>query len=289
MEVNVRKVGWKTEASQSGTQVGTTMEGKLQDDIVVGKPITLTGGERTSAVERVYIENERIHADTATSKYEITPLDMLFHDAWFKNEQGNVAAPPDTLEARLDDRIIDTMVPNEQGDTERMYINKNALQGILLEAHNGEIFRAVDGRLFVLTRVKNIHVPFYRNDGTWQPFFGYTGKYFIESTPEKGSAAWKEIERVQNILNKNLVVPGKLLSADGQVVRPRGRGLPAEIVFDIGRHLKYQNVVATEFSNKETNDVGFIRYITGYNPKNVENDGASKDKWVKEVLSHFRA
>jgi hypothetical protein len=281
------------------TNVGDQILGVLAKPIEVGTTIEFKDGQRTSTVARLYADENRLFADTRNSTYEIVVPRKNFEGLSLKTEQGEVSLPIDAAPAQLGEEIIDqTWRDSESGLERRIYINKPALKDVLLDVHNGEVFRAMEGRLIVLARVGNIHVPFYtslegnsgKNKGEWYPFFGFTGGWVIKGsrTGYPDLKYHSEMTRVQDRLNENLIIPVDLLSPKGKI----GNGIsaepnePGQASFDIGRHLKYQNVNVSEFAHEKDHGVSFVRRITGYAPQHVSE--YVSDPWIKDIVDQIR-
>lgn len=66
-------------------------------------------------------------------------------------------------------------------DFRQVYINNPKLQNVLLARNGNYLFRAMQGRFFVIAKVGDFYLPFYissagtsgSNQGDWYPFFGY--------------------------------------------------------------------------------------------------------------------
>lgn len=285
--------------NSSQVNVGDTRKGKLARDVCVGEPIQLTEGQgNTSGIEEIYQEGHSYFAKTETSIYEIIPV---FEGLELKNELGEISLPKDAKSVEINDDIVDLSWGdrNSGENYHRVYINKPALKDALLEVHGGDIFRAVQGRFMVIAKVKNIHLPFYisssgasgKNEGEWYPFFGYTGNWLIKGGVVKDGGKMEyhpEISKIQELLNKNLIIPSSYLSVAGKFGSgiPKGGVEPAKVYFDINDHLKYQNFFLTEYKNDEKK---FVERISGYRPAKVVNDGTGLDqKWIKNILSSIR-
>jgi hypothetical protein len=284
--------------TSSDVRLGAQLSGQILHDISVGQPIKLDDGSGTSNVRKLYRNEDRLFIDTQTSTYEVLHY-REGHGLNIKNEYGEIRLPADAKEAKFDKEVVDVAI---QGG-EKIHINKPALQGVLIESHGGQIFRAMGGRIFVVAKVDNVHVPFYisssgtsgKRKGEWYPFFGYTGDWLVKGkiTGKNGEMEYHPaISKVQDLLNTELVLPVQYLSPRGKMGnRYEGDDVePTDTVFDINKHFKYQNVYFTEFAGHEDPDKDFVERVTGYKPTKVKNDkGDSVDDWIKDVVSRIES
>ena len=104
---------------------------------------------------------------------------------------------------------------------EKIYVNKDILKDILVES-NWETVRYGTNRLFILAKVWDTIIPFYRSSegtswkttGKWYPFFGETEHWIVKWTVESD---WtmeynnKELTAVTDIINKNFIIPPDML------------------------------------------------------------------------------
>lgn len=285
------------EGKISDVNVGQELKGVLKYPVNIGQGIYFEGGGNTSSIRSAEQKDGKIFLKTTTSVYELIKND--FEGLTLKDKFGDIELPSDAKDANLDDEVIEKAFRDQNDNIIRFYINKPELKNYLLEVNGGNIFRSAEmqGRIFVLAKVKNIHLPFYisssgtsgKNKGQWYPFFGYasTGRgWLVKGSVNKESGEMDyhpEITRVQNILNENLVLPdtGKFLSQKGTL-----EGADGKILFDINEHLKYQN----SFLIPEYRDgFGYEKRITGYSPGKVCNDGkGSAVKWINDIISSIK-
>lgn len=212
---------------------------------------------------------------------------------------GLVYSPLKLQEASLGKDIVDLPYESNEGKRDyAIYINKPELEKVLLETNGVHIFRAMQGRFVVLAKVNNIHLPFYisssgtsgKRQGEWYPFFGYTGSWLVKGEVKSNGDMYyhPEIKKVQDILNKNLVLPASYISPRGKFgTNLNKRGVePQNVLFDINQHLKYQNYMFTDYADY---DQAYVEHMTGYMPVGVENDGGdSAGRWVRGVVKQIR-
>ncbi len=279
-------------ASEAG--VGNLLFGKLQEDIEVGKSIDIEWEGRrgnTSAVRRITINETtgRILVITQTSKYEL--LDKSFRGLDLETEFGSVHLPIDSQLVRLDNGIVDFSLPTKDKKY-RIYINKPLLKGTLLESEGAQIFRAMQGRLFVLAKVRNIHLPFYissqgtsgKNEGDWYPFFGYNN-WIVKggNIDPSGKMSYNpEVDKVTELLNRNLILPAKYISLKGKIGYQIVGNEPTFVIFDLNNHLLYKPYT---FSSDKS-DTQFVEDITGYSPKPIiDHDSPNVvTPWINSIL-----
>lgn len=290
-----------TKDKESEIKSGSFLSGKLMHDLQIGNQILLDNNSNTTSVKSVYEKSGRYFCETQTSLYEIIIRDIeeKFNGLELQNEFGSIHTPPDLHFAELGNKVIDIPFDGtlENPKDYRVYINKKALQDTLLKTNNANIFRAMNSRMFILAKVGNIHLPFYissagtsgKKQGEWYPFFGYTGSWLVKGSVNKESGSMDyhpSISEVQEKLNKNLIIPFKYLSPKGRMGNGQEKGEvePKNIWFDIGEHLKYQNIMFTGYAN--TNEVDYVKNITGYNPKRVINNGKGSSRlWINDIIS----
>ena len=269
--------------------------GILENNIVEGSPVQIKGisGGRTSFVQKIYKKDGRLFVDTQNSTYEIIlnkeqKAKKDFEGLKLKNDLGEISLPIDAMEAKLDNDVINAPKLH-------VYINKKLLKNILLEVHGGEIFMTIEDRFVVLTKVHNIHLPFYissegtsgKRKGEWYPFFGYNGHWLVKGSVDvkKGDMVYHPaITEVQNLLNHNLIIPQELIQTSGKIIDENNN-----TQFDLNRCLKFQYTYSTEYSKYNHPNLVFLERITGYKPQKVtSNNVASVDEWIKDIVSHIK-
>jgi len=220
----------------------------------------------------------------------------VFKGLQLRNDLGQVALPLGCHEALLDKKVFAKHIKHPDGAA-LAYINKPKLQGVLLETNGGEIFRAMRDRLIVVARVGNIHVPFYmKKEGSkgvqvsnWYPFFGYTGSEVVDGSKDviDKPSYHGEISRVQEILNKNLILPIDIMGSGGTVDWSIGEGIPRMRGFDLGLHLKFKESERSEFTKHPDGDKAFVEAVTGYMPRAVA-PGETTWRWISDIVSQIR-
>lgn len=294
--VSLKKISLH-EGKQSDVESGFVMYGRLTGDVRVGDSARLADGSQTSTIQNIYEKDGKTYLETKTSIYEIMPNEIS--DLNIENELGEVHLPEDAKFAELKSEILDQKFQTPSQLFE-FYINYEALRGTLLEVNGGQLFKGgseMQGRFFVVCKVGNIHLPFYKssegtsgkNKGEWYPFFGVTPMWVVKGdVDEKGEMKYnEEISRVQNLLNENLKIPASTyISPNGLFGSGKGESFePTNIYLDLKDHIKYQNGF---FFENETNLDHTVR-VTGYDPKKVVNDGkGSAHKWVDDVVNSIK-
>ena len=278
--VELRKISID-EGSDSAVSVGRIISSKLQQNIKVGSSVFLDNG-RTSPVSNYFKKDGKHFIQTRTSLYEIVLKKVS--NLEIKNDYGEVHVPFDTKIAELKNETIDIHKKVNEEDVS-FFIDKEKLQGILLEIQGGQLFRA-QGRFIVVAKVGNGHLPFYvslhgtggKQGGKWYPFFGSTDKWFVKGTltnKENGEMYYSDsIKKVQDVLNENLQLPAsRYISTEGELrINPRERDA------DLSKMLKYQDQASDEKS------VEFIRRITGYRPEKVYTGTVSVSTWINSIV-----
>ena len=149
------------EGVESDVASGTVLSGNLSENLRIGSPIFLDGGANTTSISSFFEENGRYFVKTRTSLYEIRKQNTeKITGLEIENEYGEVHTPPDAKIAELGSEIIDIPIKSKEKDFS-FYINKEKLQGTLIEVNDGQLFRAVQGRFMVVAKVGNGHLPFY--------------------------------------------------------------------------------------------------------------------------------
>ncbi len=289
----VKRMLVKNNRSQIG--IGQTFSGVLDQDVKLGLPIRIVNRRgNTSAVNKIYKFGSSYFIQTDTSVYEIIPE---FEGLSLRNELGEINLPKDAKSAELGNEVISLLRIDEKGGQKyRVYINKPVLNDILLEVHGGNLFRAINGRFIVIVKVNNIHLPFYisskgtsgKKKGEWYPFFGYNDEWLIKGkVVENGVMRYHpEISRIQELLNKNFVIPIDYISSNGKFISKTGRESTRESL-DLNKYFKYQEFSSTEYKHDEQ---GFIEHITGYKPRKVfHGDSSSSKKWIKSITGSINA
>lgn len=295
--VGLRKVHIN-EGLDSEVKRGNVLYGRLTSDVRVGDSARLSDGSQTSTIKNIYQKDGKTFLETQTSVYEIYPNEIS--DLNIENELGEIHLPEDAKLAELNAEILDQKFKSPDKLFE-FYINYDALKGVLLEVNGGELFKGggdMQGRLFVVCKVGNIHIPFYKSsegasgkiEGEWYPFFGATPGWIIKGgvNKETGEMYYNDkISGVQKLLNENLKIPSSsYISPRGVFGSGRGNNPePTKVWLDLNAHIKYQNGY---FFERETGK-DHTKLVTGYDPKNVSNDGkGSAQKWIDDVVSSIK-
>jgi hypothetical protein len=286
------------EGQKSEVESGAVLYGSLIGDVRVGDSARLSDGSQTSTIQKIYEKDGRTFLETRTSIYEISPNEIS--DLNIENELGSVHLPPDAKFAEFDKEPLDHQFHTPDGKIYEFLLKPEALKRVLLEVNGGQLFKGgseMQGRFFVVCKVGNIHLPFYKSSegtsgkkkGEWYPFFGTTPTWLVKGeVSEDGEMEYSpEISRVQKLLNENLKLPASsYISPKGVFGSGKGDGFePTNVGLDLKDHIKYQNGF---FFENETNQDHTVR-VTGYNPKKVMNDGkGSAHKWIDDVVNSIK-
>lgn len=295
--VSLKKISLH-EGQQSDIESGAIMYGRLIGDIRIGDSARLADGSQTSTIQKIYEEDGKTYLETRTSVYEMVPNEIS--DLNIENELGEIHLPEDAKLAEFEAQEPLDQIFKSPNQTFEFHINYEALKGVLLEINEGQLFKGgneMQGRLFVVCKVGNIHLPFYKSSegtsgkkkGQWYPFFGVTQMWIVKGeTNEDGEMKYnEEITKVQNLLNENLRIPNSnYISPNGLFGSGKGEGFePTSVYLDLKDHIKYQNGF---FFENETNQDHTVR-VTGYDPKKVMNDGkGSAHKWIDDVVGAIK-
>lgn len=285
------------EGSVSDIKQGGGLYGKLLSDIRVGDSARLSDGSQTSTIKNIYEKDGKTFLETQTSVYEIHRNEIS--DLNIENELGEIHLPEDAKFAEFEGEILDQKFKTPSQLFE-FYINYEALKGTLLEINEGQLFKGggdMQGRFFIVCKVGNIHLPFYKSSegtsgkkkGEWYPFFGTTPTWLVKGeVREDGEMEYnEEISKVQKLLNENLKLPASTyISPNGLFGSGKGEGFePTNVYLDLKDHIKYQNGF---FFENETNE-DHTKRVTGYDPKKVTNDDkGSAHKWVDDVVGSIK-
>jgi len=300
-----RKVVLRKLAVQDGAEsdiaTGEEFGGTLKKPIILGEPIYVEEGN-TSAVKSKYEKDGHTYIETQTSTYELVLEPEEFTGLHMESEFGTITFPEDAHIAELGGgEFTKRFINPETGEEMLVYINKDALQGVLLESHGGEIFAAMGSRFFVLARVGNIHLPFYissngtdgKRKGDWYPCFGFTKEWLIKGghiDVASGDMIYHpEITRVQDILNNNLKLPTQMRRDRGELSLKKDGVW--ETVFLLGEHLKHQSSKKSEFPGRASErDLAFVQRVTGYSPSSEitsHRDGHGTE-WIESIVSQIK-
>jgi hypothetical protein len=275
----------------SGVTVGSAFNGRLNDNIEIGKPIAMET-INTTTVKGITINEAtgRILVDTENSRYELVEKDVRGLE--MDSELGSVHLPIDSQLAKLDNQVVDFSFFAEEKE-HKIHINKPALKGVLMESGGAQIFKAMKGRFFVLAKVRNIHLPFYissegtsgKNAGEWYPFFGETSSWVVKGgLGPKGKMPYhSEVDKVTELLNQNLILPDRFFSLKGGKIGNQVReNEPSFVVFDLNNHLLYRPLLSS-FKRPYQE---FTRDVTGYDPRKVDMENSSQ--WISSIISKIK-
>lgn len=197
---------------------------------------------------------------------------------------------------------IDKVVAKDEDGDVKIIINADKLNGVLLARNGKVLFRAMQGRLFVIAKVGQFYIPFYqsssgtsgKNRGQWYPFFGYNNWLVKGRVGSSGEMEYsKKIDDVTKLLNDNLKLPSNkdgasYLTQFGQIISGGTPANPTKVLYDINEDLGYESWFV-EFDRKKGNKYSeneFVADRTGFNPYNVINDGkGSVDLWIKDIVA----
>ncbi len=286
------------EGKDSVVAVGESTTGILLSPVAVGSFAALDNGLRTSTIRNVRHEGGKTFITTHTSLYEISPE---FNGLTYHSETGDITLPRDAHIAPLREgnAPLFEAAPSSSVEAVRVKIDREALQGVLLEVGGG-VVHAIDERYFVLAKVGNAHIPFYRSSngtsgkkrGAWYPFFGHTGSWVIKGDiqPNGKMPYHPEITRVNDLLNEHLTLPDpryvdteyKLRTKDGRVLYDINKEIPMR---DMRNTPEWKERGMLDYKVK-----AYVERMTGYAPHRLDDyhpyDGDSaREKAAREWIS----
>lgn len=197
---------------------------------------------------------------------------------------------------------IDKVVARDDNGDVKLFVNADKLNEVLLARNGKMLFRAMQGRLFVIAKVGQFYIPFYKSSagtsgkvqGAWYPFFGYNNWLVKGYVGKEGEMEYsKQIDDVAKLLNENLKLPqdkegSSYLTQFGQIISGGTPANPTKVLYDINSDLGYESWFV-EFDRKKGNkytEEQFVADRTGLNPKNVVNDGkGSADAWIRDIIA----
>jgi len=146
-----------------------------------------------------------------------------------RNEIGEVHLPFGAKIANLDGKTFDQVL-HQKNREYKTYINKQKLNGNLLEVNGACVFRAMEERFFVVAKVGKIHMPFYQSQsgtdgksaGEWYPFFGYDATWLIKGSVNKENGKMDyhpEVSKISELLNNNLRLSANSFSPEGNMYK----------------------------------------------------------------------
>ncbi len=152
----------------------------------------------------------------------------LFSGLELRNEYGEAHLPFNAKIANLEGVNIDQSFSHPNLGEYRLCVNKEQLNGQLIEVDNASVFYAM-GRVFVVAKVGNIHLPFFissggtggKNAGEWYPFFGLSQGWLVKTNlsgefgDDNKMIYHPEITKVNELLNENLVLPMNIFDDKG--------------------------------------------------------------------------
>ncbi|MCL4366693.1 hypothetical protein M1563_00795 [Patescibacteria group bacterium] len=276
----------------SGIPEGKVVAGKLVDPIKIGSSIRFSEGGHTTPVQAIVQDGKgRKFYITSTSRYE--ELDKEFSGLKLRHELGSVSLPADTQPAKIGSGEVVVRCQTSRGsEYQAIYINKDALATVLLETSGAQLFYGMHHRLFVLARVGNIHLPFYKskngtsgkNQGEWYPFFGYTGNWLVKGkVGQNGEMIYHpQVDVVARTLNQNLCLP--LITTDGALVGSLSNLVPN---FNINDHLTYLNS-ENDLQDILKERVRFVEKVTGYQVSSSITPYQNGLDWIKRIVSAIK-
>ncbi len=277
-----------SDGTYSGIPEGIVIKGTPAHPIKIGEPIEFFEGGRTTPLRGIVQDSKgRKFYITLTSRYE--ELDDDFSGLSLTHELGSVKVPADTQPAKIGNgEVYIDCQPRKDYEYPSVYINKDALSPVLLETLGAQLFRGMHDRLFVLARVGNIHLPYYRsksgtdgkNQGDWYPFFGYTGEWAVKGPIDKdGSMNYHpKIDEVTRLLNQNLRIP--FIDSRGGLVGGLKELVPD---FNINDHLTYINSEIC-FPTTRQQEVVFVEQVTGYEVSSRITPYENGPLWMSQVV-----
>tara|TARA_R110002126_G_scaffold68046_12_gene172176 strand:+ start:145 stop:5553 length:5409 start_codon:yes stop_codon:yes gene_type:complete len=208
---------------------------------------------------------------------------------------------------------------DKNGNDIKVVINGDKLKGTLISKNGNYLFKAMQGRIFTLAKVGDFYLPFYISSagtsgkiaGEWYPFFGYNNWLVKGRVGTKGEMEYSQkISDVQKLLNDNFILPASYLSADnkvaigeqfvpakddkGNIIR-EGKYNFEKMIPNKDRKVLYDlsediDIIThhhqEEKGETKLNEHDWVAEKTGFNPKNVVNDGGnSADNWINDIIA----
>jgi hypothetical protein len=278
LRVTVRKRSIEI-GKESAIRTGDTYAGKLLVPIQIGQPIALDSGLSTSHIRSLEQEGEVLVVRTDTSVYEVR---KSFNGVRYHSEIGDIMLPQDARPAMLEPGSAPEFSIQNRSTSElvQVKIHRDALKGILIQTGGGAV-HAIDERYFVLARVGNAHIPFYRSSsgtsgkrkGEWYPFFGHTGSWIIkgESIDKDGHMEYDPaVTKVQNILNEHLILPNPMfVDKEFKIVNREGT-----VLYELGKEIPMTDIRNTNLPGKfpmwDSAVAAYVEQLTGYVPTKLE-------------------
>jgi hypothetical protein len=191
-----------------------------------------------------------------------------------RNEIGEVHFPFGAKIADLKGPVFEQTFIKSNEKEFRTYINKEKLNGHLLEINSACVFRAMQNRAFIVAKVGKIHLPFYisssgtsgKNVGEWYPFFGYDATWVIKGPVDKETGKMNyhsEVSKINEILNTNLKINLNAFSPEGDVYQKINT--TQNIIGNLNEIIPYQH-----FSQDKSNLNESIKQITSLYDKMKE-------------------
>lgn len=237
------------------------------------------------------IKNE---TSKSSSKSGVTVTNLSNLD--LKNEHGSINTGSLEQPVLPKGKVNKVIAKDKNGNDIRVSINYDKLKDILLGRNGKYIFRAMQGRFFVIAKVGDFYLPFYisssgtsgKNEGEWYPFFGYNNWLVKGKVTENGKMLYgSKVDDITKLLNENLQIPAKYFTQFGQIIGDGGTpAKPEKIFYDLNDDLPYESwFVEYDRNNSNYTEEDFIIDRTGFNPSGVVNDGkGSAYSWINGVL-----
>jgi len=292
------------DGAESVVPEGDRSTGVLRGPIQVGKAILLDTGARTSVVQSIEQDNDRVRVTTETSVYE---LSSAFPGLRLINQIGSVKLPSGAQEPNLKEGKAPELHVRSGEQEVRVSINRDELKEVLLETGGSVVHKITDGRYFVVAKVGNAHLPFYRSSrgtdgkrsGEWYPFFGHTGPWLIKGDIDaEGSMSYDAaISEVQSKLNTHLVLPHPDLLDRSFAIRKES----GEVFYDVGKEIPISDIRDQEelkqYESWDERERVYIEQMTGYKPAVLAGMHPDKDtekkalsnQWISDVVQSIRS
>lgn len=236
----------------------------------------------------------------------------LFSGLDLRNEYGEAHLPFNAKIANLEGTNIDQSFSHPNLGEYRLCVNKEQLNGYLIEVGSASVFYAMD-RVFVVAKVGNIHLPFFissggtggKNAGEWYPFFGLSQGWLVKTnlSGEFGDGNkmiyHSEITKVNELLNENLVLPMNIFDDKGVLysdIETVGNKINLKDVIGFKNYIDDESDIAVNRSIEDLEkyrdyerETGLFKIVLEYlrESKNMELNNAKNEEEKKKIIEKY--
>jgi len=307
----------ETIISDTEDKVNARYDAKYVDAVKNG---TMTKEQAIKALEEAGRKNSEAYTELESLKDKVVGSGVVesIKNKQLKNTQGEINIGNIQVVENIPN-VNKVIGKDKDGEDIKVVINGDKLKGTLLSKNGNYLFKAMQGRVFTLAKVGDFYLPFYISSagtsgkiaGEWYPFFGYNNWLVKGRVGAKGEMEYSQkISEVQKLLNENFILPAKYLSADNKVAIGEQFVPARDAKGDIIREGKYNFEKMIPNENRKVlydlsedidiithhhqeqkgetklNEHDWVAEKTGFNPKNVVNDGGnSADNWINDIIA----